>query len=104
MNKDFDKYDNNDVSLLITKFELMLDQNNSFYFDVEELEDIIEYYIDKNNLKKAYKAVLFAGEQHPNSVVFILRKAQLFASSNKTQKALELFEKQKNILAIKFQN
>ena len=51
----------------VKRFEDMLGSNKPLYFDVEEFEDIIEFYIDNNNLNHANKAIEIALEQHPIS-------------------------------------
>ena len=93
MTGDFDKYGEKDIAALVKRFEEMINSSGQAYFDVEEFEDIIDFYFFKNNINKAYKAIDYASEQHPNSVVFMLRKAQLYASANKSEKALDLLRK-----------
>ena len=55
---DFDKYGEKDITALVERFEAMLNGSRRAYFDVEEFEDIIDFYFVKNNINKAYKVKL----------------------------------------------
>ena len=61
----------------LSRFENMIDIGDAYYFDPEVLEQIIDHYIIKNQLKKAATAVDFGIEQHPSYASFQLKKAQL---------------------------
>ena len=37
--------ENNEESYAVAKFESMLKENNILFFDVDEFEEIIEYYV-----------------------------------------------------------
>src|SRR3954470_1309261 len=75
---------------LITRFEELISTGKNSFFDADELEEIVEYYIEKNNSKKSLQAIEFALGQYPFSTIFYLRKAQIFAATNQSQKALEI--------------
>src|SRR3972149_2334088 len=75
---------------LVVRFEDMLNNGNQSFFDVEEFEDIIDYYFEKNDSNKSLQAIDFAINQYPFSTVFFLRKAQIYAAINQSQKALEI--------------
>jgi tetratricopeptide (TPR) repeat protein len=75
---------------LVGKFDEMIRQNKMYFFDVEEFEEIIDFYLDRNISKKARAAIDYAMRQHPSSNAFRLRKAQYFAGVNNSVKALEL--------------
>ena len=47
--------DNNNLSL--TKFESMLKTNNVLFFDSEEFEEIIHYYLNQGKVALAKKAI-----------------------------------------------
>ncbi|MDR0414360.1 MAG: tetratricopeptide repeat protein [Prevotellaceae bacterium] len=75
---------------LIGRYEEMLAQGRASYFDVSEFEDIIDYYSDRFELKKAMQAIAFAEKVHPFSPSIRLIKASLFAFTNKPRKALSI--------------
>jgi len=84
----YPKYD----SSLIDKFELMLKSRDAYFFDVEELEAIIDYYLDKTNYKKATMAVRHGLSIFPNATALLLRKAQICSATNQSKKALEILQ------------
>ena len=90
MSEDFSENEENEVSELVFRFEQMLRNDNSLFFDVEEYEEIIDYYLDINDLKKSGLAISRASEQHPYHHAFLIRKARLIAGSGKPDKALDL--------------
>jgi len=45
---------------LVKKFEEMMENNDEFYFDTEELEDIIVYYLELGDFNYADTAVNMA--------------------------------------------
>ncbi|GAB4282214.1 MAG: tetratricopeptide repeat protein [Marinilabiliales bacterium] len=77
---------------LIQRYKKMLHENSNYYFDVFEFEDIIDYYLSKNELKKAGQAVDIALNQHPNSTAIIYKKANVLYESKKYNKALEILK------------
>ncbi|MBA3898933.1 MAG: tetratricopeptide repeat protein [Bacteroidetes bacterium] len=77
----------------IDRFESMLADNKQYFFDVEDFEDITDHYIEQNSAKKAIEVIEYALNQHPDSSVLLLRKAQLLAALNKPQKSLDLLSK-----------
>jgi len=44
----------------LKRFERMIEEGSSSYFEPDSLEDIIDHYIVKNKIKKAIYAVNFA--------------------------------------------
>ena len=78
---------------LVSRFDRMLKKDESYFFDVDEFEMIIDYYLENNILNKSNLAIKAAIEQHPGTTTFILRKAQYYVSSNRINKALDLLIK-----------
>jgi hypothetical protein len=57
---DGDDFLSEDVSNDVQRYEKMLRNKTTEYFDAETLEGIIDYYIQTNKLKKAFAAVTYA--------------------------------------------
>ena len=55
---------------LIKKFEELLATNSRGFFDTDEFDILIDYYLTANQYQKALKAVDFALEQYPYSIDF----------------------------------
>ena len=83
----------------VQKFERMSKNNERCFFDVEEFESIIDYYIECNNSAKAFEAADLAAEQHPNSTSIQLRRANVFLDKGRAVEALSLLKKLENIEA-----
>jgi tetratricopeptide (TPR) repeat protein len=91
MREEFDSMnDAGELNDLVGKFADMIKQEKMYFFDVDEFEDIIDFYLERNNAKKASVAIDHALRQYPASVTFLLRKAQYLTSVNKSVKALEI--------------
>lgn len=52
---------------LAKRFEEMLDNNDEYYFDSEELEEIIIHYLELGDIEFAELASQYAMLLHPNS-------------------------------------
>ena len=53
---------------ILEKFEQMIQENKSFYLDLNELEEIIIYYFHEANYDMAEKAIDIANEIFPKSI------------------------------------
>ncbi|HLC83108.1 MAG TPA: hypothetical protein VJI69_04695, partial [Bacteroidia bacterium] len=68
MSEDFGENENKGAQyllILVDRFEEMINNNKQYFFDAEELEEIIDYYFEKNNSKRALSAIDFAIGQYP---------------------------------------
>ena len=65
--EDFYMDEENDRKAAIEKYETMLKQHDSTYFDSAEFEYIIDHYVEKNQLSRSREAVDLAMEQHPEN-------------------------------------
>ena len=91
MEENFDSYnDDADYAASINRFEQMLNENHQYFFDVEEFEDLISYYMEMNENEKAKKAIDISLEQHPGSSSLKIKYAEYLASIHKPNKALEI--------------
>ena len=61
----------------IPRFEQMLKTNEVYYFDAEDFECIIQYYIDSGEINLAKKALHLAIKQHPVHSDLLLLKSEL---------------------------
>ncbi len=82
---------------VILRFENMRKSKGTCYFDVIEFETIIDYYLDSNNPAKAFEAMSFACELHPNSVPIQIRKARVLIEKGKAVEALSIIKRIENI-------
>lgn len=92
MNEDFDEDDFPEADELVARFELMIQHGDVYFFDVEEFELIINFYLESDNYERTNLAIKHAVNQHPACVTFQLKKAQLFASTDNTKRALDILD------------
>lgn len=79
--------------LPLAKFELMLKTNTVYFFDSNEFEEIILYYIDNGKISLAKKALQLGLTQHPESVAIRLVQVELLILDEKLEAAEKiLFE------------
>jgi len=76
----------------LERFEAMIETKESYYFDSEVLEQIIDHFIIKNHVKQALLAIDFAKEQHPALTVFDLRKAQIYSTTGQLKESLLILQ------------
>ncbi|WP_407404028.1 tetratricopeptide repeat protein [Chryseobacterium sp.] len=62
---------------LVKKFEEMMENNDELYFDTEELEDIIVYYLELGDFNYADMAVTYGLKLHPNSLEIKIKKLEV---------------------------
>lgn len=77
---------------LAKKFEEMIENNEEFYFDTEELEDIIIYYLELGDISYAEMAVNFGLKLHPNSIEIKTKKLEVLLELENYPQAKKLIE------------
>jgi tetratricopeptide (TPR) repeat protein len=78
---------------LIKRFEEMLEAGEQYFFDVEEFDEIISYYMEERASQRAFEVLSMAKSQHPATGDLILREAELLAATNRFQEALSIIGK-----------
>ncbi|WP_027420485.1 tetratricopeptide repeat protein [Crocinitomix catalasitica] len=74
----------------LKRYEEMINAKNVYYFDPEILEQIIEHFIIKNQLKKGLKAIAIAKDLHPSYIIYDLRKAQIYSTNGQLKESLQI--------------
>lgn len=92
---EFSHNDNNNLPL--SKFESMLKTNNVLFFDSNEFENIIHYYLNQGKVALAKKAIKLGLEQHPTSVNLKLFKVEVYIFENELPKADKLLNELHNL-------
>ncbi len=72
----------------IERYEEMIRNKDAYFFDVDAFVNIVDYYIERNDPVKALQVIEYAKDQHPDSVEFLLREAQLLAMVERFDDAL----------------
>lgn len=84
-----DSENNND---LINKFIDMRAQGGNCYFDVEEFEELIDYYLFDTNQTIVHEIIDLAKSQHPGSTSILLKEAETLVYGEDQVRALEIIE------------
>ena len=71
-------------------FSSMLKTNSFLFFDSNELEEIILYYIEIGNLFLAKKAISLASKQYPDSTILSLLHIEVLLLNNEVVKAEQI--------------
>lgn len=73
---------------LVSRYEQMREKNESYYFDVEQFEEIVEFYFDDNKYAKALQVIEYAYTLFPENFTLMLREAQILTGLGHLTKAL----------------
>lgn len=76
----------------IDKFESMLKTNHILFFDSDEFEDIVNYYLENGKIALAKKATKLGLEQHPTSTNLKLYQIEMYIFENKLDLAEEMLD------------
>jgi len=86
------QFSNNNDNLPLSKFELMLKTNSVYFFDSNEFEEIILFYVDNGKFSLAKKAIQLGLSQHPTSVSLKLIKVELLILDDKLENAEKILD------------
>src|SRR3546814_10468420 len=92
MFNDFENDPSEDMRFSVERYEEMIRNKDLYFFDTEAFENIIDYYLDKNDPIKSLQVIEYATSQHPYAPVFMIKQAQLLLLTNQNGKALELLD------------
>jgi len=79
-------------SELISRYELFLAGKGPGYFDVEELETIVDYFLRKGKTKESSKALELGMQLHPGSSSLQTKRAKIYLALGETQKAMRILD------------
>lgn len=88
MNDNFQEF----FSDSIIKFESMINSNKFLFFDSEEFESIIIYYLESGNSSMANKAIKMAIEQYPKNTSILLLKVEALIFENNIEEAEKIID------------
>lgn len=71
----------------VSKFESMLQKNHILFFDVDEFEEIIEFYLELGKMSKAKHALQIGLNQHPSAISLKLLQVEVMIFEDELQQA-----------------
>lgn len=93
--------DAQEMAVIVERYEAMLSSDASSFFDLMELESLIEHYLHEGQHRKAQQVLKFAGSLYPESLSLQLREAQLMAGTGNLKRAIPRL---RNLLAFEPSN
>lgn len=78
---------------LLRRYEQYESNHQNGYFDVEELEQIADFYLWKGRPKESSKAVDLGLKLHPNSTSLQIKRAKIYATIGNKDKAMQILER-----------
>ncbi len=79
-------------NLPIVKFESMLKTDDVYFFDAEDFEDIIHYYLNNGKISLAKKAIKISLQQHPNAIELKLLDVEVLVFENNFELAEKMLD------------
>lgn len=90
MNEDARDFEEDDFEEAITRFNEMVENHTSNYFDVFEVEGIIDHFLEDGQISLAKQAVETGLNLHPASISIQICKAQVLMHEGNLEECLEL--------------
>jgi tetratricopeptide (TPR) repeat protein len=85
-----DNFEEDDFQEAIARFNKMIKNDTSEYFDVFEIEGIVDHFLEDGRIKHAKKAIDTGLRLHPSSIAIKIRQAQILMQDGKLEECLEL--------------
>ena len=77
---------------LVKRYEQSLSGKATGYFDVEELESIVEYYLRRGRTKESTKAIDLGLKLHPNNGALKTKRAKIYLITGDDKKAYRVLD------------
>ncbi len=81
------RFEDQDTYTLVVQFEQALSEGRQPYYDVEDLELILEYYLETGSFGQMRNALALAQDIHPLAFVFKVKEVQLDIATKEYTKA-----------------
>lgn len=83
-------YNEREANEAVQRYENMLRKGATLYFDVFQIEQIIEQYLDEGKFHPALEAIEMGLEQHPGSIALKVRRVNILFNLGEIEKSLKL--------------
>lgn len=83
----------NQTDGVLGRFSKYLKHGKPSYFDVDEIEELANHFLSKNQIKKLQKVVDFGLELHPSSIEILLKKAEYMLANDNVKRCERLLNK-----------
>ncbi|PIF02681.1 MAG: hypothetical protein CR965_00295 [Paludibacter sp.] len=107
MKRDFSFYADGNDTELIKRYERYLNGKDNGYFDAEEIAQIIDYYLFRDQTHQSLQALKFGKKLHPNSNILDVKNAKINLSLGRIKEAYqiisEMIESDEEIILLKIE-
>ncbi len=90
MKRNFSFYADGDETELIKRYERYLNGKDNGYFDVEEIAQIIDYYLFRDQTHNSLQALTFGKKLHPVSNMLDVKSAKINLSLGRIKEAYQI--------------
>ncbi|HPS12464.1 MAG TPA: tetratricopeptide repeat protein [Prolixibacteraceae bacterium] len=91
MSRETDNFhEDNEIIEALQRYEEMLETGEMYYFDVYQLEHIVDNYIEIGKLIPALRVIDLGLKQHPSSINILVKKADVLVNLGESESALAL--------------
>ena len=77
---------------LSKKFEEMIENNDNFYFDSEEIEELVIFYLEMGDVHFAEMAINYGLKLHPNSIELKVKQLEVLLDLERYVQARQLID------------
>ncbi|MEY2924288.1 MAG: hypothetical protein RLZZ337_836 [Bacteroidota bacterium] len=92
-----DDFLNDGIEEKARNFEELLKSGENFFYDTDDLEDIIEYYLDFEEVNKASKAIAYAISIYPFEIFYQIKRAEVAMAKKDIKGAIKILDAAKAI-------
>lgn len=90
MGRNFSFHIDDEAGELVERYEKYLSGSAPGYFDVYEMERIVEYYLSHGRTKDSLNALELGQQLHPTSSLLDMKRAKIYLTTGDTSKALRI--------------
>lgn len=87
-----DYFESEEISEAVKRFKRMMNSDKANYFDVFEIEGIVDYFMDEGKISLANIAVEKGLNIHPSAIALQIKKAQLLLVDGKAEESLRMIQ------------
>lgn len=84
--------ENINIPELVDKYEKAVNEEQAAFFEQDDFEAIILYYLEKGRIEEAFSVSEKSLQQYPYSSILLIKKAQIYFELKQLDKALELLD------------
>lgn len=94
---DHNDFSEEGIEEMVRHFEQLLNSGNPFFYDSDELGQIIDFYIDFEEISKANKAINYAESIYPFELFYKIKKAEVCIAERNIKAAIRILEESKQL-------